>query len=156
MAARNGGSCLSRKSPFLDQDRGSVFPKHGSIDFCSIDKGDSIGCNACWERVVILCVIQVTFSDPSRQIAQTRILSLRWIDALWGMVLRAASCGFCRADLCCLWEMGIFDAQNSRPVWPPRLNSLPTGLNRISWKPRLPFFQQCRCTPDPTDWVKSD
>jgi hypothetical protein len=112
-------------------------PKQGSMNFCPIDRDSSMSCNSFWSWIVIYCVTEIGLSDPSRQIAQTRILSLRWIDALWGMDLRAVSCRFCRADLHCLWEMGNFDAQNSCPVWPPRLNSLPTGLNRISWKRQL-------------------
>ncbi|WP_446394484.1 hypothetical protein [Coleofasciculus sp. E1-EBD-02] len=35
-------------------------------------------------------------------------------------------------------------------------NSLPTGLNRISWKQLTTPLTSHKKTGDPTDWVKSD
>ena len=75
--------------------------------------------------------------DPSREIAQTPILSWRWFKSLRRLGLSGVSCHACRLDLYCKTEMGHFKAQNSCSVWVLQTNSLPIGLNRISWKPPL-------------------
>lgn len=58
--------------------------------------------------------------DAPRQIAQTRILSLRCVDALRGGRLRAVLAIF--AESIYIYCQGVreFDARNSRPVWSPR------------------------------------
>jgi hypothetical protein len=80
-------------------------------------------------------------------IAKTPILSLTCVYSLWGMDLRAVSCAFCRADLCLQEGVREIDAQNPCSVWSPRLNSLPTGLNRISWKQEISLELPIASTP---------
>jgi hypothetical protein len=109
-------------------------PKHGSMNFCPMDGDFSIGWNALWYWIVTDRTSEIAPGDPSRKIAEMPILSWRWVKAIWGMVLRAVDCGSCRFDLYYFWEMGKIGSRNSRPVWLPKLNSLPIGLNRISWK----------------------
>ena len=123
----------------------------------------------------------LVFLDPSREIAETPILSLRWFKSLQRLGLRGVSCHARRLDLYSNKETGHFKAQNSCSVWVLQTNTLPIGLNRISWK-RSYILQLMICnnplpiglnriswkreriseisTSDgcagPTDWVKSD
>ena len=93
--------------------------------------------------------------DPSREIAESPILSLRWFKSLPRLGLKGVRCHARRLDLYCKKEMGHFEAQNSCSVWVLQTNTLPIGLNRISWKRNSDSFALVgKCSP--TDWVKSD
>ena len=111
--------------------------------------------NSFQTRVLTNLTHGLVFLDPSREIAETPILWWRWFKSLQRLGLRGVSCHARRLDLYCMKEMGHFEAQNSCSVWVLQTNTLPIGLNRISWK-RNVCHVDAVLRRSPTDWVKSD
>jgi hypothetical protein len=85
---------LTLPTPANSPNSPAVSPKHGSMDFCLVDKGHSIGWNSFWNWIATYCVMEITSVRAPQQIAQTPILPLRCVDALRGMGLRAVLARF--------------------------------------------------------------
>ncbi|MGB5899443.1 MAG: hypothetical protein WBG66_14715 [Geitlerinemataceae cyanobacterium] len=67
-----------------------------------------------------ICTPRILAIDAPGQIAQTPILPLRCVDALWGLGLRAVVANFAESIYTYCQGVRRFDARNSRPVWSAR------------------------------------